>query len=72
MPFPSNRPISKGVRLELQALLSQPDPPEMPSRRTFLCFAGREDRREVMICPMLMSWWVHREVECNDYRSDYD
>jgi hypothetical protein len=42
------------------ALLRQPDPPELPPRRHHLTYAGRPDRLETLVVPLLIKAAVWR------------
>lgn len=45
------------------ALLRQPDPPELPPRRSVLTYAGRPDRLATLVIPLMIKAAVWRYTE---------
>jgi hypothetical protein len=47
----------------LDELLAQPDPPELPPRRHHLTVAGRADRNETLVLPLVTAYMAWRYLE---------
>lgn len=57
LPPPDPRAVA------LDTLLAQPDPPELPPRRHRVVCAGRDDRMETLVVPLVVAYMVRRYVE---------